>query len=177
MKSIRREVDPAQLVELEETSDLLDFWQKQSKYLDFNLMDDNGRMERMINEPHRTVLGLLDVDREEVSRLMQFPSTRRELLDKLQVRLIVFDDRIEVRSLLPIKPIYSQKCTSPFRRGGFKGVRYRKLGFTNLIDEGMVLLELWRRDYNQVRHGCASGYHPYAPEDEGHVEYRIIKGG
>ena len=112
LKSIRNEVDPAQLAELEETRDLLQFWHKQSKYLHYNLLDDDGRMVRMSNQPHETVLELLDVDHEEVSRLMQFPATRRELLDKLQVKLIVFDDRIEVRSLFHVKPINSQKCSS-----------------------------------------------------------------
>ncbi|MFC2032678.1 zinc ribbon domain-containing protein, partial [Chloroflexota bacterium] len=112
LKSIRHEVDPAQIAELESTRDLILFWQKQSRYLDLNLTDCNGRMEKMANQPHKTVLELLDLDLEEVSELMQFPSTRRELLDKLQVKLISFDDRIEVKSVFPIKPIISQKCTS-----------------------------------------------------------------
>lgn len=69
--------------------------------------DENGRKLRMIDKPYETVMGLLDLDEKEMSKLMQFPSTRRELLDKLQVRLIVFDDSIEVKSALPIKPVYS----------------------------------------------------------------------
>jgi len=112
LKSIRSDVDPAQLAELEETRDLLRFWQKQSRYLDFTLEDDDGRMIRMGNEPHDTVLGLVDIDDKEITSIMQFPASRRELLDRLQVKVVVFDDRVEVKALFPITPISSQKCTS-----------------------------------------------------------------
>jgi len=49
----------------------------------------------------------------DLSKLMRFPATRRELLDKLQVWVVVFEDRTEVKAVFPIAPIYSQKFTSP----------------------------------------------------------------
>ena len=110
MRSLRSEVDPAQL---EEARNVLKFWQTQSRYFDFNLEDDDGQMIRMGDVPHKTALGLVEIDSKEVSKVMQFPTTRRELLDKLQLRVIVYCGRIDVNALFPIKPFSSQKCTSP----------------------------------------------------------------
>ena len=53
----------------------------------------------------------------------QFPSIKRELLDKLRVRMVVFSDRVEINAVFPIAPIVYQKCTST-QRGG----RLRRLG-------------------------------------------------
>ena len=63
------------------------------------------------------MLGLVEIDSKEVSKVMQFPTARREMLDKLQLRVIVYCDRIDVNALFPIKPFSSQKCTSSLREG------------------------------------------------------------
>jgi hypothetical protein len=112
LKSLRSEVDPAQLAQLEETRNVLKFWQEQSRHLDFNLEDDDGRMIRMGDVPHKTVLSLVEIGSREVSKVMQFPTARRELLDKLQLMVIVYCDRIDVNALFPILPVSSQKCSS-----------------------------------------------------------------
>ena len=52
------------------------------------------------------MLGLDNVDMTEV---FQFPSTRRELLDKLQVRVVIFSDRAEINAMFPIDPAAYQK--------------------------------------------------------------------
>ena len=36
-------------------------------------------------------------------------------MDKLQVRVVVFPDRIEVKAVFPIETIYCYKCTSPYQ--------------------------------------------------------------
>ena len=113
LRSIRNEVDPAQLAQLEETRYLLRFWEEQSRYFDFNLLDDDLRMIRIGDVPHDTVMEFAGIDRKELSKLMQFPTTKRELIDRLQVRAVVFGDRTEVNALFPIRPISSHKCTSP----------------------------------------------------------------
>ena len=70
-------------------------------------------MVRIVDKPHQTVLKILGLDNEDISKAMQFPSTRRELLDKLQVRVVVFSEkRIEINAVFPIDPIICQKCTS-----------------------------------------------------------------
>ena len=112
LKSIRNEVDLAQLAQLEETRYLLRFWEEQSRYFDFNLVDDDLRMIRIGDAPHDTVMEFVGIDRKEVSKLMQFPTTKRELIDRLQVRAVVFGDRTEVNALFPIRPISSHKCSS-----------------------------------------------------------------
>jgi len=45
--------------------------------------------------------------------MWKFPGTKRDMLNKLQMRLVVFNDRIEVDGLFPIEPINIQSCTSP----------------------------------------------------------------
>ena len=76
--------------------------------------DSGSEVTQLIADtPHKTVLGLLEMDSKVVSTAFQFPGTRRELLDKLQTRIVAFQDRIEVKALFPIISIYGQKCTSP----------------------------------------------------------------
>jgi hypothetical protein len=49
---------------------------------------------------------------KELSDIWKFPATKRDMLNKLQMRLVVFNDRIEVNGLFPIEPINIQSCTS-----------------------------------------------------------------
>ncbi len=70
----------------------------------------------------KKILGLDNID---ITETFQFPSTRRELLDKLQVRVVVFPGRIEVNAVFPIDPIVCQKYT--FTWQGDKGDRVTKL--------------------------------------------------
>jgi hypothetical protein len=114
--SLRRETDPNQLVELESTRGLLRFWQNQVNSMAWNLEDgaieDKSVMVRTMDEPHNTVLKLLGIGDNELSDRMQFPTTRRELFDKLQLRLVVFKDKIEVKAVFPMPDILYQEYTS-----------------------------------------------------------------
>ena len=56
-------------------------------------------------------MGILGIDDSDLSKVTLLPATKREMLDKLQVRLMVFEDRIEVNAVFP-------KCR---RRVSFKG--------------------------------------------------------
>ena len=49
---------------------------------------------------------------EDISEIMHFPATRRGLLDMLQVRITVFEDRVEIKAVFPIKPIDCQLLKS-----------------------------------------------------------------
>jgi hypothetical protein len=62
-----------------------------------------------MDEPHNTVLKLLGFGDTELSDKMQFPTTQRELFDKL--RLVVFKDKIEVKAIFPMPDIKNQECT------------------------------------------------------------------
>ena len=117
--ALRKDVDPNQLAELESTRSLLKFWQNQVNSMAWNLEDgeieDKSVMVRIMDEPHKNVLKLLDIGNGELSDTMQFPTTQRELYDKLQLRLVVFKDKIEVKAVFPMPDILNQECT--FTRG------------------------------------------------------------
>jgi site-specific DNA recombinase len=112
--SLRREADPNELGELELTRGYLKFWQNQVTEMKKNLEepDENKRvMFKVTDEPHHKVRKLLELGDSDLSEGMQFPTTQRELFDKLQLRLIVFKDKIEVKAIIPIPDIQAQEYT------------------------------------------------------------------
>ena len=113
LRSIRGEIDPAQISELERTRGLLRFWEKDLQSMDWNTVDEKGQMFRNVDLPHKHALTLVDLEDEETSRIMSFPATKRELLDMLQVRLVAFEDRIELKAIFPVGHINRQLCRSP----------------------------------------------------------------
>jgi len=121
LKSIRTENDPAQLEEFESTKSLLLFWQNQLESMAWNTETEDYRMIRLIDKPHETALQVIGLEDKSVSESLHFSTTKRELLDKLQVRVVVFRDRIEIKAIFLIEPIYSQKYTSAYQGEGDKG--------------------------------------------------------
>jgi site-specific DNA recombinase len=116
MKSLRAAVDPAQIAELENTRKLLDYWQYQVKgMLAWNTENEDGTMFKQVYQTHEEALKLVRLDDPDRSKSEGFPTSKRQLLDKLQVRLSVFDDRVEVKSLFPVEPFGIQQCTSTRR--------------------------------------------------------------
>jgi len=113
LQSIRTEVDPAQIEELESTRGMLRFWESQLQSMAWNTENEDGSMVKVMDKPHKTALKIVGFEDKSISKAVYFPATRRELLDKLQVRVVVFPDRIEVKAVFPIEAIYYQKCTSP----------------------------------------------------------------
>jgi hypothetical protein len=79
--------------------------------LEDGAIEDKSVMIRTMNEPHNAVLMLLGIGDNELSDKMQFPTTQRELFDKLQLRLVVFKDKIEVKAVFPMPDIKNQECT------------------------------------------------------------------
>ena len=116
MKSLRAAVDPTQISELENTRKLLDYWEYQARgMVNWNLENEDGTMYRLVFQTHDEVLKLVERDDPSQSKAEGFPTSKRQMLDKLQVRLSVFDDRVEVKSLFPVEPIGIQPCTSARR--------------------------------------------------------------
>jgi hypothetical protein len=116
MKSLRAAVDPAQISELENTRKLLDYWEYQARgMVNWNLENEDGTMYKLVYQPHEEALRLIGLDDPKQSKKEGFPTSKRQMLDKLQVRLSVFDDRVEVKSLFPVEPIGIQSCTSARR--------------------------------------------------------------
>jgi site-specific DNA recombinase len=123
LRDLRAEVDPDQLKELDRTRSILRFWQKRLVAMSWNLEDEKGEVERSVEEPHKIVSTLVNFEDSEISKIMHFPSTKREMLDHLQVRLIVYVDRVEVKAVFPIEPVDSQLCTPGCRSGRYRRSR------------------------------------------------------
>ncbi|MFC1980531.1 hypothetical protein ACFLVS_06835 [Chloroflexota bacterium] len=69
-------------------------------------------MVRLVDKPHHTVLALINAEDKDISDAVQFPAVKRELLDMLQVRLVAYEDRVEVNAILTVEPIKRLLCTS-----------------------------------------------------------------
>ena len=110
--SLRADIDPNQIEELETTRSMLDFWERQIKSMIWNTENEDGSMFRLVDKPHHFALNFIGFDDDILSKAAGFPTSKRQLLDKLQVRLIVFDDRVEVKSVFPVEPVNAQLCTS-----------------------------------------------------------------
>ena len=84
-------------------------------------------MVRLVDKPHKTALRVVGFEDKDASNTLHFPATRRELLDMLQVRVVVFMDRIEIKSVFSIEPIDYQKVYFHEGQGmgylNIKGVR------------------------------------------------------
>jgi hypothetical protein len=79
-----------------------------------------GSITEVVDKPRKAVLQLLGFKSTDISKSLHFPATKRELLDKLPVQVVVFRDRIEVKAIFTIEPIYSQKYTSHYQGEGNK---------------------------------------------------------
>jgi site-specific DNA recombinase len=109
LRSIRSEIDPSQLEELERTSAMLKFWEGQLKHLEWDTETEDGKKVRLVDKPHKTVLNIVGLDDKESSGIFHFPATRRGVLDLLQVKVIVFMDRVEIKSVFPVEAINCQE--------------------------------------------------------------------
>ena len=78
----------------------------------WNTENEDGSMVRVVEKPHKTTLKMAGFEDKDASNILHFPATRRELLDLLQVRAVVFMDRVEVKAVFSIEPIDYQKYTS-----------------------------------------------------------------
>jgi len=101
LKGIRNEIDPAQLEELERTREELRSLEEELQKMAWNTEKEDGRMDRSVNSPHKVFQQLV------ISKY-----TPREWLEKLQMRLMVYHDRIEIKAVFRLDPIYYQECTS-----------------------------------------------------------------
>ncbi len=117
MRALRTDIDPAQIEELETTKGVLRFWKDQIETMAWNTENEDGSMVRLVDKPHQVALKVVGFEDRKLGDTLGFPTSKRELLDKLQVRLVVFNDRIEVSGLFPIQPINIQLCASTDEAG------------------------------------------------------------
>lgn len=110
LKSLQAEVDPAQIEELKRIQGLLRFWQSQVEAMAWDTESEDGQKVRIVDSPHLNVLRIVGLEDKDMN--LDFPTTRRQLLDLLQTTLVVFEDRVEVKAIFPIEPIRHRLCTS-----------------------------------------------------------------
>ena len=78
----------------------------------WNTENEDGTMVRTADQLHKTVLGLAGLEDKDVTKVVDFPATKRELLDMLQVRLTAHEDRVDVKAIFTVEPIKRSLCTS-----------------------------------------------------------------
>ena len=112
LKGIRGAIDPAQIDDMETTAGMLRLWQTQLTGVIWNTENEDGTKAKIMNKPHEMVLSVVGLEDLELTSLLGFPATRREILDRLQVHLYVFKDRVEIKSVFEIAPVGNHLCTS-----------------------------------------------------------------
>ena len=115
LRSVRSEIDPAQLEELEHTRSMLQFWGGQLQAMAWNTENKDGSKVKLVDRPHKTALRIVSFEDRDITKTMHFPATKRELLDMLQVRVMVFMDRVEIKAIFPVEPIENQLFRSDSR--------------------------------------------------------------
>jgi len=123
LRAIRSEVDPAQLEELERTSSMLHFWQSQLQAMNWNTETEEGEMLRVIDKPHQTALRIIGFENKDLTKILHFPATKRELLDMLQLRVAVFEDRVELKAIFPIETVDYQLLHPAYRLSHYRQSR------------------------------------------------------
>ena len=117
MRALKSQIDPAQIEELEKTKEALYYWEDQIKSMVWNTENEDGSMFRQVDQPHEAALNVISLVDKQPSHKLAFPGSKRELFNKLQIKPVIFSDRIEINALFPIAPIGVQLCTSPVLGG------------------------------------------------------------
>jgi len=108
LKSIRNEIDPAQIEDLEQTKSDIQFWSDRRAYMVWNLKNEDGTDFRLVDWPHEAMFEAIELKDGDKVKHKHFPKNKREVLDLLHVQLMVYTDRIEIKAIFPIEPIKKQ---------------------------------------------------------------------
>ena len=68
---------------------VLRFWENQTKAMSWNTEREDGSMFRSVDEPHQVALRVVGFEDKTLSDTVGFPASKREMLNKLQMRLVV----------------------------------------------------------------------------------------
>ncbi|HEY41530.1 MAG TPA: recombinase family protein [Dehalococcoidia bacterium] len=117
LKSIKDEIDPAQLEELETTRYWLQFWAGRRHDLDLrlNLIMGNQTEKGQAAEVAKVITGMADIEDASLRDEVGSPATKRQLLDYLQCAVIPYPDRIEIKAFLPVNNIELQEYNPSYR--------------------------------------------------------------
>jgi hypothetical protein len=100
LKSLKATMDPSRLVELESINETLRYWHNQFQPAAAAAEGNTGGVEILEQtKPAIRIYGFEGIDTTEAITSL---TLKRQILDKLQVNLVVFNDRIEIRCQIPI---------------------------------------------------------------------------
>jgi len=114
LSTLRKDCDPNQLSELNSIREYIKRYQELVDLMAWNLEDETteeSRMIKSVEEPHEYIKNLLTTGNKDLSEKTQLPTTPREWFDLLQLQLVVFKDKIEVKSTIPLPDIQTQEYT------------------------------------------------------------------
>ena len=119
LAGIRQEIDPIQIKELEDTKTWLSFWEKRKRELDLRLSfvpdgapDETAQQYNQASKVAEVLLGMAGIDDDALRDEVGSPTTKRQLLDYLQMTVIPFEDRIELKAAIPVGEIVKQEYSS-----------------------------------------------------------------
>jgi len=119
--SMKQEVDPRQIEELERTKSWLRFWKDTQKELSLGLSmipDEDGEelpdQRQLIERSFQGVWNIAEIDKPELEGKLGFPTSKRQLLDYFQTEISVHKDYVELKGIIPLDgiiPIEARKNT------------------------------------------------------------------
>jgi len=120
LSSLKADIDPAQVEELNNTISWLQFWTKSKRELLLRLSfihEDATEEEvhRQTLEVAQVLLGMADIGDPSLKDEVGGATTKRQLLDYLQCNIIAYDDRVEVKAILPVENILHQEYNPSYR--------------------------------------------------------------
>jgi site-specific DNA recombinase len=102
LKSLKANMDPTRLVELENINKTLQYWEYQFQSSTLPSGDNGGGIKLLEKiKPEIKIYGFEDIDPIETITSL---ALKRQILDRLQVNLVIFNDRIEIRCQIPMEP-------------------------------------------------------------------------
>ena len=95
LKSLRANINPTQFAELESANVVLKHWQDQFQRVATN--NDSGISVLQNPKPAIKIVGLEDI---ELTQYMKSPILKRQVMNRLQTKIVVFHDCVEIRRQL-----------------------------------------------------------------------------
>jgi type III secretion system FlhB-like substrate exporter len=91
-------MDPSRLVELESVNETLQYWQNHFQDAPTVIKDNGGGLKLLEKtKPIIKIYGFEDIDPESITST----TLKRQIMNKLQTKLVVFHDHIEIKCQIP----------------------------------------------------------------------------
>jgi len=120
--NVKQEIDPDQIKELEQTRLMLGLWDAELKAIKTNYSSFDNAISSITDslKPLMTISMITSMSyqlgvAEEVSQKMIWPMTWRQAMERLQVKLIAFDDRVEIKAVFATPTVKLQESQSVSR--------------------------------------------------------------